>query len=132
MKIFIQLFSLFLFTHSVIAHHSTSTYDFEREVNLQGTVVAFSWANPHIYIDIETLNTSNTIIIRRIEGPAPIALSSVGWNEESLMPGEFITINANPALDQESTNLMGNSVLTQSGDYLPMGGMRLQEALRRR
>ena len=132
MKIFIQLLSLFLFAHSVNAHHSTSTYDYEREVNLQGTVVAFSWANPHIYIDIKTLDSSNTLIIRRIEGPAPIALSSIGWNEESLMPGELITINANPALDQESTDLVGNSVLTQGGDYLPMGGMRLQESLRRR
>lgn len=47
------------------------------------------------------------------------------------MPGELITVNANPSLDQASTSLMGNSVLTQEGDYLPMGGMRLQDALRR-
>ena len=132
MKALIPLLPLFLFAQSVYAHHSTSTYNFEREVNLQGTIVTFSWANPHVYIDIETRDNNNSLIIRRIEGPAPIALSSIGWTEQSLMPGELITINANPALDQESTDLMGNSVLTQSGDYLPMGGMRLQEALRRR
>ncbi len=132
MKIIIPLLSLFLFATPVYAHHSMSMYDFAREVNLQGTVLSFTWANPHIYIDIETLNSNNELIIRRIEGPAPIALSTIGWTEESLMPGEIVTINANPSLDQESNIVLGNAVLKQGGKYLPMGGMRLQEALRRR
>jgi hypothetical protein len=132
MKKITVMLSLILFTTSVYAHHSTSTYDFEREVNLQGTVITFTWANPHVYIDIETIESNNTLIVRRVEGPAPLALSSIGWTEQSLIPGEKITINANPSLDIASTNLMGNAVLKEGGDYLPMGGMRLQEALRRR
>jgi len=107
-------------------------YDFSREVNLQGTVLTFSWTNPHVYIDIEMLNSNNELIIRRIEGPAPIALSTISWTEASITPGEIVTINANPSLDQESNIALGNAVLTQRGKYLPMGGMRLQEALRRR
>ena len=84
MKAFIQLLSLLLFAHCVNAHHSTSTYDFGREVNIQGTIVSFSWTNPHVYIDLETRDSDNNLIIRRIEGPAPIALTSIGWTGQSL------------------------------------------------
>ena len=104
-------------------------YDFDREIILQGIVTTFEWANPHVYIYVETVNATGAKQILAIEGPALRALELVGWTEHALSPGDGIIVAANPAFDAERMIVLGNSVLTEDGEALAMGGSRLQEAL---
>lgn len=121
--------ALVLVTASVAAHHSTAMFDVEREVILQGVVTAFDRGDPHVYVTIETENAAGDTRLVSIEGPAPIALRTVGWSQRSLTRGDRVLVVANPSLDADSTRVLGNSVLVEGGEYLAMGGVRLREAL---
>lgn len=116
-------------TASVAAHHSTSMFDAEREVTLQGIVTTFEWGNPHVYVTIEIENNAGEATTVRIEGPAPSALTIAGWSEHSLTPGVRVLVVANPSRDSNPAVVLGNSVLIEGGEFLPMGGRRLREAL---
>lgn len=78
------------------AHHSASIFDTESVVAFEGTVNRFSWTNPHVYIHVETRDDSGEIVEWEIEtDPTPI-LTRSGWTSGSLVPGDQVTVRANP------------------------------------
>jgi len=54
------------------AHHSFSAeFDASKVVHLEGTVVQFSWVNPHSWIYMDVLKPDGSIDHWKIEGGAP-------------------------------------------------------------
>ena len=96
-SLFGSIIALLLMTLPVGAHHSGAIYDSERKVRLQGTVVKIKWANPHVYIDIETKGDTGESAQWIIEGLAPTGMIANGWTRSSLVPGEEITVAGSPA-----------------------------------
>ena len=45
--------AVFGFACPAAAHHSAVMFDSEAVVTFQGTVTAFEWTNPHVYIYVE-------------------------------------------------------------------------------
>ena len=125
----LEVAALLLITVAAAGHHGTSTFDSQQEIILQGIVTTFEWVNPHVYITIETANSAGEEETGTIEGPTRAALTIADWSEHSLSPGERVVVVANPTRDANATIVLGNSVLKEGGEYLPMGSIRLQEAL---
>jgi hypothetical protein len=82
------------------AHHSfAAEFDATKVVHLDGTVVKFSWVNPHSWIYMDVKKDDGTVEHWKIEGGAPSLLLRRGWNKNSVQPGVRIVVNAFQARD---------------------------------
>jgi hypothetical protein len=74
----------------ISAHHSWPV-SYERLVTVKGTVVEFSWANPHPMITIEVQTNEGTRDKWVIGGPAINRMEANGWTKSTVKPGDMIT-----------------------------------------
>ena len=82
------------------AHHSfAAEFDASKVVHLDGTVVQFSWVNPHSWIYMDVKKPDGAVEHWKIEGGAPSLLLRRGWNKTSVQPGVRIVVNAFQARD---------------------------------
>jgi hypothetical protein len=82
------------------AHHSfAAEFDASKVVHLEGTVVLFSWVNPHSWIYMDVKKPDGTVEHWKIEGGAPSLLLRRGWNKNSVQPGVKVIVNAYQAHD---------------------------------
>jgi hypothetical protein len=85
---------------SVSAHHSfAAEFDASKVVHLEGTVVQFSWVNPHSWIYMDVKKPDGTLEHWKIEGGAPSLLLRRGWNKNSVQAGVKVIVNAYQARD---------------------------------
>jgi len=77
-------------------HHSAAIFDRQSVVAFQGTVTRFNWTNPHVYLYVETRDDAGGVIEWEIETDATPILTRSGWTVDSFVPGEQVTIRANP------------------------------------
>ncbi len=80
-----------------IAHHSYAMFDMTREATLEGTVRAFQWTNPHIWIDITVVDKATGKPVNwSIEGKGPVQLVGDGWRRDSIKPGDKVNMVIHP------------------------------------
>jgi hypothetical protein len=83
---------------AAFAHHSDVAYDQEKVVQLKdATVVSYLWRNPHGVLVCEFKDDSGAVVRWTLETGSPSSLSGQGWNRNSVVAGEVVTIDANPA-----------------------------------
>src|SRR5262245_30259993 len=88
------------------AHHSQANFDTARTVTVEGKVVAFEWANPHVYIFVEQKAEDGKASVWKIEGVGIGPLRRLGWQKDTLKVDDEITAVGNPArTDAPTLNL---------------------------
>lgn len=115
---------LLLITVPVAAHHSSSIYDHERDLNLTGVVIKFKWANPHVYIELDTKNISGESVTWVIEGLPPAGMSGSGWTPQSLSIGDQVIIAGRPSRNPNRKMALGHSVTKVDGTRLEIPDLR--------
>jgi hypothetical protein len=81
-----------------LAHHSDVAYDQEKVVQLKNaTVVSYLWRNPHGVLVCEFKDDTGAVVRWTLETGSPASLTGQGWNRNSVVAGEVVTIDANPA-----------------------------------
>lgn len=89
----------------VAAHHSSSAYfDIERELTLQGTVARFDWRNPHSYLYLDVVGPDGQHRTWRLEGGAVALMRRLGWTNDTLTPGEEISVTVSPSRNVERSS----------------------------
>lgn len=78
------------------AHHSALIFNRDVVVAFEGTVTQFGWANPHVYIHVETTDETGEIVEWEFETDATPILSRSGWSRDSLAPGDTVLVRGNP------------------------------------
>ena len=73
-----------------LAHHEWPV-DRTKQVTIQGTVTAFTWANPHVMIALD-VQANGTIEKWTIGGSSPQFMTTCGWDKKTLKPGDVITV----------------------------------------
>jgi len=73
----------------LLAHHDWLV-DQTKRVTVQGTVTAFTWANPHVMIAVD-VEANGTIEKWKLGGSSPQFMTTCGWNKKTLKPGDVIT-----------------------------------------
>ena len=71
------------------AHHDWPV-DRTRQITLQGTVTAFTWANPHVTIAVE-VQADGAVEKWILGGSSPKVMTDGGWDRDTLKPGDVIT-----------------------------------------
>ena len=80
------------------AHHSiAAVYDRAGEATLEGSVVRFEFVNPHPFVTIEAEESGGAVQSWRLEMDNRRELAEVGFEAETLRPGDRIVVVGNPS-----------------------------------
>lgn len=109
------------------AHHSTSGYDYTKNVKLAGTVRSFQWGNPHCYLQLTVDDGKGSVREWAIETGTPATNARAGWTRSTLKPGDKITVEIAPARvgaggTLRTVQLPNGKVLKGAGAMVPAGG----------
>jgi len=94
-----------------LAHHSTAMFDFEKTVEITGTVQDFQWTNPHTWTNVEVAGTGEIAGVYGLEGMSPNYLSRNGWTKRTLKPGDKLTFAVHPLKDGRKGGFMVSAKL---------------------
>jgi hypothetical protein len=85
---------------NVAAHHSFAVHFVaDKMVTVKGIVTEFSFRNPHGLISVDAKGEDGAEQHWRIETNSPNILRRRGWSEDSIKPGDQVTIEGYPARD---------------------------------
>jgi Family of unknown function (DUF6152) len=107
----------------VLAHHSFSMFDSEKEVVLKGEVKEFQWSNPHTWIQLNVTDASGKVVEWSIEGGSPNLVGRQGWKRNTFKPGDKVEITVHPMRDGQPGGSFMRAVLPDGrrlgGDQIP-------------
>jgi hypothetical protein len=77
----------------LFAHHGAAAYDMSKPVVLKGAVVTqFLWMNPHPLIKVDYKDDKGNVQHWTMEMGSTPASELIGWNRNTLKPGDVITV----------------------------------------
>jgi hypothetical protein len=82
-----------------LAHHSAAMFDHDKKVTLQGTVKEFQYTNPHSWLQVLVTGPDGKTTEWGFEAEGPSTLLRAGIKAKSFVPGDKVTIVANPMKD---------------------------------
>lgn len=87
----------------VVAHHSFTMFEMDKDVTYTGVVVEYTWVNPHVHItvDVKPGPGVDPAIVGRwdVEGGSTNIMGRQGWTRATLKPGDPITFVGHPMRD---------------------------------
>ena len=81
---------------SMAAHHSPVMFDRTVTKTIVGTVVKFTWTNPHSAILIDVPNESGGVDRWGVELGSPQSMARNGWRSNIIKAGDKVTAVVNP------------------------------------
>ena len=72
------------------AHHSWPV-SYDKLVTVKGTLLQFTWSNPHPMMTLEVQSTDGRKEKWTVGGPAINKMEANGWTKNTLKPGDVIT-----------------------------------------
>ena len=81
---------------SVGAHHSPVMFDRTVSKTIVGTVVKFTWTNPHSAIQLDVPNESGGVDRWGVEMGSPQSMARAGWRSNIIKAGDTVTVVVNP------------------------------------
>jgi uncharacterized protein DUF6152 len=98
---------------TALAHHPIEAkFDRNKETTMTGLVTAVDWRNPHTHVFMN-VETPAGLENWAVELESPIILRQSGWRDDSLQPGDEITVEGITARD--GTRQIWGETLTFSG-----------------
>jgi hypothetical protein len=87
--------------YPVAAHHSTTMFDREKFIVLEGTVKELHWTNPHVAIFIENAVAKPGVPdgLWVVELTSPGNLVRSGWTRTLIKPGEKVAVEVHQLRD---------------------------------
>lgn len=85
---------------TAVAHHSfTATYFEDRTIEIEGKLLQFMFRNPHSFVHVEAPDSEGQMQRWAVEWGGAGQLSSQGVTNQTLRPGDVVTITGNPGRD---------------------------------
>ena len=82
-----------------LAHHSHGNYNVREYTELEGTVAAVIWINPHVWVHLDVDDGKGGTVTWAMEGGSINAISNQGWRKDSLQIGDKISARCHPLRD---------------------------------
>jgi hypothetical protein len=93
-------------SHTILAHHSFAMFDTAKRLTMSGTVTAFEWTNPHVYIEIDVPDDKGMVKHWSVELGSPSILMQAGWKFSDVKVNDKITVVLNPLRNGEAGGLL--------------------------
>jgi len=102
---------------ATFAHHGAAAFENTVMVLKDATVTRYMWANPHIIVMFDAKDDKGNVTHWAVETGNPGAVALLGWNRNSMQPGDVITVYLYPA---KSGNPLGrlNKIVLADGKTL--------------
>jgi hypothetical protein len=100
------------------AHHSAKIFDPNTVLALPGTIVRFSWTNPHAYIYVKTEGEDGSPVEWEIETDAIPILARSGWSPDSLRAGDQVLARIQPDRNRARKHALLVSIEKPDGTVL--------------
>jgi uncharacterized protein DUF6152 len=84
-------FALLTISVPVFAHHGNAAYE-EKRMSLKGTVTAWIWTNPHVFLKIDVKDDQGNITHWTGELVAPSNIINFGFTPDTFKPGDEVTM----------------------------------------
>ena len=97
--------ALLVGSSTLAAHHSPAVFDRTKEVKLVGTVKAFKWQNPHTWLELDVPGEKGAVVTWGVEMTSPTYLIRAGWKNNSVKPGDKVTVVVNPVRTGEPAGI---------------------------
>jgi len=111
----------------VIAHHNAAShYLLDQKITVKGVVTEFRLINPHARIYFDVTDKDGNVEKWLGEGNASSVLRRRDWKDDSLKPGDEITITGSPARDG-GNKLDWESIVLADGTELRGGNTKAGE-----
>jgi hypothetical protein len=89
-----------LASFSVPAHHSSVMFEMDKESETAGTVYAFEWTNPHVWLWITVMDQAGTPVKYAFEGTSIGEMQRrSGWTSTTVTGGDKVTVRYLPFKD---------------------------------
>jgi hypothetical protein len=99
-------------------HHSLSaTYQAEKEIKLEGTLVQFVFRNPHSFVHIQAQDEKGETRRWAVEWTGAAALGSRGVQADSLRAGDHVIITGRPSRAPGETRVLMLSIWRPSDNF---------------
>lgn len=95
--------AIFLAATTVFAHHSRANFHNAKFVKLNGTLVDFSWRNPHVFLELDVVGDDEETKRWLIEAHSVTGMKRLGWSQDTLEVGMQIALVGKP--DRKSGKL---------------------------
>jgi hypothetical protein len=90
---------LFASSAELRAHHSHAMFDMTREVAITGTVTAYAYRNPHVFLFVDVKGADGEVKNWAVEMSNIANMESRGIYLSTFKPGDAITVMLNPLRD---------------------------------
>ena len=81
------------------AHHSHAMFDMTRELPITGTVTAYAYRNPHVFLYVDVKGADGEVKNWAVEMSNIANMESRGIYLSTFKPGDTITVMLNPLRD---------------------------------
>ncbi len=82
---------------ALFAHHGAAAFANSVVVLKDATVTKYLWANPHTLVMFDVKDDKGNVTHWAVETGNPSAVALLGWNRNSMQPGDVITVYLYPA-----------------------------------
>ena len=104
-----------------LPHHSFGAkYDGRRPVSISGVVTKIEWSNPHVYLTVDSSDSSGKVTTMMVEGHPPNILRRTGWTRDVLKVNDRVSITGWASKDG-SDRMAGREVTFPDGKKLFLG-----------
>jgi hypothetical protein len=93
------------------AHHSWPV-DCSSAMTVTGTVIGYTWANPHVMIGLEVKGDNGMVENWTVGGPSLRRMAENTWDRDSLKPGDVITGTGSRFLDGSNVLKLSKIVMS--------------------
>jgi len=117
--------ALLLMSAPLAAHHGAAAFDTDKDLTLKGTVVEWTWANPHCFLKFDAKDDTGTVRTWAVETQNPTDMSNRGWRRTSFKVGDQVTVvlqavkNGAPVGRVVSVTLADGTVLRANAPPVP-------------
>jgi len=118
----VGVLGLLVATSSLSAHHRWPV-DRSTEVTVQGTVMTYTWANPHVMIALDVQTDNDTVERWDVGGPSTNRMEANGWDRNTLKAGDVIT-GTGYRFTNGTNVLRLDRIVTSDGSELLLYGRR--------
>ena len=104
----------------LVAHHGTGiSYDLNAPLQtIHGVVTEFAWRTPHVSIFIDVKDDKGNVVNWGIEHNNVNSLAKLGWNRNTLKPGQEVTAVIHPSRSGAPVGLTVKVILADGKEIL--------------
>ena len=103
----------------LFAHHGAASYDTSRTVTVSGTVTEYIWANPHVFLKVDTKDDSGNTSHWVIEAWNPVTQTGRGWTKNTFKPGDEVVVDVTPARNNQPVGTFKGRIVINGKEFKP-------------